>query len=177
MLAIETVDGDVLCHRSTAWRCFPPIKEPLLGEAEPAVPPQDKRLKEYALETQRAALECASAEACTLLVERSWARDRIAHTYFWGGSFITAYRLVDGRMAPAGQLRTRIRASDNSGRRFLGDLTWQPSGRSCVELRVAPRLTNLWPDSELKPPPRGPYEMPSPGTYCLGPSGFSRVAP
>lgn len=177
--SILNLDGgsgeQVLCsHTPGGWRCFPPVKEPLVDEVEPAVPPQDRRLpKEGPARLVDALVRCDADDMCLLLLEWAWYRERIAHTYRWEGSFITLHRVHGDNIQTSGRMRTRIRAQDNQGRDFRGHLQPNQLTPSCFELSSVPRPEGLWPDSRMKPPPSAsPYALPPAGQYCITVSGL-----
>jgi hypothetical protein len=176
---IKIHDGEriVLCrHQAPGWRCFPSLEEPKLSEVEPDIPPQDRRLppslRPFLLDANVA---CDAGGDCTLMLVWLWQRDRIAHTYFWEGRFVSLYRVEGNQIHLLGRLRTFIRANDNNHRSFRDARTATLLSPALVELTYAPPPANLWPDSEMKPPPDGsPYALAPPGRYRLRASDISR---
>ena len=178
IVSLDSDSGEqVLCHRSSGgWRCFQPIKAPLIDEAEPAVPPQDRRLpKEGPATLIDARIRCDERDTCLLLLEWTWYRERIAHTYRWEGAFITLHRIHGGSIQATGRLRIRIRVRDNQNRSFLGHLRPERLTTSCFELDAVPPPEELWPDSRMEPPSSSsPFALPPAGQYCVTESGLCR---
>lgn len=180
---VDVDDGtgtDTLCQPgAVGWRCWPPLPRPQLVAAEPDVPPQDQRLpSDGGARLHHAWVSCETDDSCILLVEWSWARQRIAHTYRWEGSFLTLHRAHSGGLKEVGRLRSRIRIQDNGGRFFRGHLWPAQLVGSCFQLVSVSLPKNLEPDSSMKPPPAGsPYALPPPGTYCITDSGVCYRGP
>ena len=176
MLDIGMPRGEILCnHPPSGWRCFPPILTPSLAAVEPEVPPQDRRLHEWPIRLGQASAACTKDNECTLLLKWYWQRQRIAHTWFWDGSFVTIHRIRGEESHLIGRLRTGISVHDNDRREFFDQRNQRLTDASCLELIADPPGKNSSDAGRKPPPPMSPYAISPPGKYCIGPTGLCRA--
>lgn len=168
ILRIAVEDQERVClRRNHRWSCAPRIRRQTLSEAEPTVPPQDKRLPPEGLPSTVRAVAMDGADAsATIFTEREWERERIAHTYRHEGSFLEILRWRPGTEPRLlATLRTARMSHDHDELRNWNAspyLFWRLLSPSCVELLsddlrqpVSPALT--------------------PGRYCVRDEGVCRT--